>query len=36
MKLYQDCTKEPNSFLVNETTLSLDNPLRFGKSLLQK
>ena len=28
MKLYKDYTKEPYSFLVNETTLSSDNPLR--------
>ena len=26
MKLYKDCTKEPYSFLVNDTTLSSDNP----------
>ena len=28
MKLYKDYTKEPCSFLVNDTTLSSDNPLR--------
>ena len=33
MKLYKDYTKEPYSFLVNDTTLSLDNPLRFRKNL---
>ena len=27
-------SKEPYSFLVNDTTLSADNPLRFSKSLL--
>ena len=27
MKLYIDYTKEPFSFLVNDTTLSSDNPL---------
>ena len=27
MKLYTDYTKEPFSFLVNDTTLSSDNPL---------
>ena len=27
-------TREPYSFLVNDTTLSSDNPLRFRKSLL--
>ena len=34
MKLYKDYTKEPYSFLLNDTTLSSDNPLRFGKNLL--
>ena len=34
MKLYKDYTKEPYSFLVHDTTLSSDNPLRFRKSLL--
>ena len=34
MKLYKDYTKEPNSFLVNDTTLSSYNPLRFKKNLL--
>ena len=34
MKLYKDYTKEPYSFLVNDTTLSSDNPLRFRKNLL--
>ena len=33
MKLYKDCTKEPYSFLVNDT-LSSDNPLRFRRNLL--
>ena len=33
-KLYKDYTKEPYSFLVNDTTLSSDNPLRFRKNLL--
>ena len=32
MNLYKDYTKEP--FLVNDTTLSPDNPLRFRKNLL--
>ena len=31
MKLCKDYTKEPYSFLVNDTTLSSDNPLRFRK-----
>ena len=34
MKVYKDYTKEPYSFLVDDTTLSFDNPLRFGKKLL--
>ena len=34
MKLYKDYTKEPFSFLLNDTTLPSDNPLRFRKSLL--
>ena len=33
MKLYKDYTKEPYSFLVNDTTLSSDNPLRIRKNL---
>ena len=34
MKLYQDYTKEPYSFLVNDETLSSDNPLRFRTNIL--
>ena len=34
MKLYREYTKEPYSFLVNNMTLSSDNPLRFRKNLL--
>ena len=34
MKRYKEYTKEPHSVLVNDTTLSLDNPLRFRKDLL--
>ena len=34
MKLYKDYTKEPYSFLVNETFLSSDDLLRFRKNLL--
>ena len=34
MKLYKDYTKKPFSFLVNDTTLSSDNPLQFKKNLL--
>ena len=32
-KIYKKCTDEPYSFLVNDTTLSSDNPLRFRKNL---
>ena len=34
MKLYKDYTKELFSLLVNDTTLSSDNPLRFIKWVL--
>ena len=34
MKRFKDYTKEPYSFLVKNTTLSSDNPLRFRKNLL--
>ena len=34
MKLYKDYTKEPFSFLVDNTALSSDNPLRFRNNLL--
>ena len=34
MKLYKEYTKEPYSILVNDTTLSSDNPLRFRKNVL--
>ena len=36
LRLYKDNTKEPFSFLVNDTNLSLDNPLRVNKSLFKK
>ena len=32
--IYKKSTKEPYSFLVNDTTLPSDNPLRFRKNLL--
>ena len=35
MNIYKKPTKEPYSFLVNDTTLSSDNPLRFRKNLLR-
>ena len=34
MKLYEDHTKEPYSFLVNYTTLSSGNSFRLEKNLL--
>ena len=34
MNIYKKCTTEPYSFLVNDTTLSSDDPLRFRKNLL--
>ena len=36
MKIYKKYTKEPYSFLVNDTTLPSDNSVRFRKSLLEK
>ena len=30
------CTPKPNSFLAIDTTLTLDNPLRFRRSLLER
>ena len=35
MKIYKKCTVEPYSFLVNDTTLPSDDPLRFTKNLLK-
>ena len=34
MRLYKHYTKEPHPFLVNNTTLSSDNLLRFRKNFL--
>ena len=34
MNIYKKSTKEPYSFLVNDTTLPSDNPLKFRKNLL--
>ena len=34
MNIYKKSTKEPYSFLVNDTALPSDNPLRFRKNLL--
>ena len=33
IKIYKKCTAEPYSFLVNDTTLASDNPLRFRKKI---
>ena len=35
MKIYKKCTKVPYSFLVNDTTLPSDDPLRFRMNLLR-
>ena len=34
MNIYKKCTAAPYSFLVNDTTLPSDDPLRFRKDLL--
>ena len=34
IKIFKKCTAEPYFFLVNDTTSSLGNPLRFRKNLL--
>ena len=36
IKTYKKCTAEPYSFLVNDTILPSDNPLRFTKNILNK
>ena len=33
VNIYKKCTNKPYSFLVNDTTLASDNPLRFRKNL---
>ena len=35
IRIYKICTAEPYSFLVNDTTLPSDDPLRFRKNLLK-
>ena len=35
MKIYKTSTVELYSFLVNDTSLPLDDPLRFRKNLLK-
>ena len=33
MKIYRKCTNKTHSFLIIDTTLPVDNPLRFKKNL---
>ena len=35
INIYRECTGKPYSFLVNDTTVALDNPLRFRKILFK-
>ena len=35
IKVYKKFVAEPDSFLVNDTTLPSDNPLRFRKNILK-
>ena len=35
LKIYKKCTAERYSFLVNDTTLPSDNPLRFRTNFLE-
>ena len=35
MKIYQNCTTEPYSFLVIDATLPSDDPSKFRKNLLK-
>ena len=35
LNLYRKCTEKTYSFLVIDTTLASDNPLRFRKNLLE-
>ena len=35
LKIYKKCTAERYSFLVNDTTLPSDDPLRFRKNFLE-
>ena len=35
MKIYNKCTAEPYSFLVNDRILPSDNSLKFGKNLFE-
>ena len=36
MNIYKKCPAKPYSFLVTDTTLASDNPLRFRKNLLER
>ena len=36
IKIYKKCTAEPYYFLVNDTTLTSDNPLRVRKNLFKR
>ena len=33
INIYRECTAEPYSFFINDTTLASNNPLRFRKNL---
>ena len=35
IRIYKKCTAEPYSFLVNDTSLPSENPLRFRKNLFK-
>ena len=35
VNIYKRCTAKPYSFLVNDSTIASDNPLRFRKNLLK-
>ena len=35
IKIFKKCTAEPNSFLVNDTTLPSDDSLKFRKNILK-
>ena len=35
IKIYKQCTVEPYTFLVNDTNLRSDNPIRCRKNLLK-
>ena len=35
INIYRECTAEPYSFFINDTTLASNNPLRFRKNLFK-